>query len=395
MREGSGFECDCRKEGGRSPLVAPCRNHRGTDYWRVLAGRHLRHDEGCVFHRTHARRRDEALWNRPRKAPDGLFAVLRDRSEEQRVSRPGGRSEEEGERTHVRRSALSQRLLMPIERAELNRLPPVDAIGKSGRWQAAIQERTTEIEIAPGRMLSDLWFPHIRMWNGRLVHARVRAAASDWPAGHKAQGFLCWFVWDVDAHGVGTKARNDRVEVVSGVGRPVVGRNPIPPPYLFLGAVGVQDERIGYECLDGYAQPIVSSDCPLPVDSHYERRAFGTLRTTLRVLSREFPDAAFELEKPVFDIETPDGPCLPDFLIRARCGGDEVTFVIEVMGFERPEYLRGKEVTHSRMETLGTLCTMQAKEFDRSDDGVRAGGRKVTETIRRVLQRRWKCRDEL
>ena len=381
--------CDCRREGGRRPLVAPCRNHRGTDYRRVLAGPHLPHDEGCVFHRTHARRRDEALWNRPRKAPDGLFAVLRDRSEEQRVSRLGGRSEEEGERTHVRRSALSQRLLMLMERAELNRLPPVDTIGNSGRWQDVIQERTTEIEIAPGRMLSDLWFPHIRMWNGRLVHARVRAVASDWPAGHKAQGFLCWFVWDVDAQGVGTNARNDRVEVVSGVGRPVVGRNPIPPPYLFLGAVGMLEARFGYECVEGYAQPIVASDCPVPVDSHYERRAFGTLRTTLRVLSREFPDAAFKIEKPVFDIETPDGPCLPDFLIRARCGCDEVTFVVEVMGFERPEYLRGKEVTHPRMETLGTLCTMQAREFDRSDDGVRAEGRNVTETIRRVLQRRW------
>ena len=266
--------CGCRREGGRRPLVAPCRNHRGTDYWRVLAGPHLPHDEGCVFHRTHARRRDEALWNRPRKAPDGLFAVLRDRSEEQRVSRLGGRSEEEG-------------------------------------------------------------------------------------------------------------------ELVSGVGRPVVGRNPIPPPYLFLGAVGMLEARFGYECVEGYAQPIVASDCPVPVDSHYERRAFGTLRTTLRVLSREFPDAAFKIEKPVFDIETPDGPCLPDFLIRARCGCDEVTFVVEVMGFERPEYLRGKEVTHPRMETLGTLCTMQAREFDRSEDGVRAEGRNVTETIRRVLQRRW------
>ena len=100
----------------------------------------------------------------------------------------------------------------------------------------------------------------------------------------------------------------------------MVGRNPIAPPYLFLGAVGVADERFGYECLEGYAQPIVASDCPAPVDSHYERRAFGTLRTTLRILSATFPDTGFELEKPLFEIETPDGPCLPDFLIRARRG---------------------------------------------------------------------------
>ena len=35
-----------------------------------------------------------------------------------------------------------------------------------------------------------------------------------------------------------------------------------------------------------------------------------------------FPDAEFELEKPVFEIETSDGPCLPDFFIRARRSGD-------------------------------------------------------------------------
>ena len=388
--DGFWLGCDCRIEDSRRPFVAPCRNHRGTDYWRVLGGRHLPHDEGCIFHRTHVQRRHEVLWNRiARKAPVGFFAVLRDRAEEQRISRPGGRSGEERERTGIRRSALSQRLLMLAERANLNQLPQADAMGPGGQWQNAIRECAEQIEIAPGRMLSDLWFPHIRMWKGREVHARIRTAGKDWPAGHKPQGFLCWVVWDVDAQGVGTTARNDRVEVVTGVGRPVVGRNPVPPPYLFIGAVGMQDEQVGYKCLDGYAQPIVASNCPVPVDSHYERRAFGTLRMTLRVLSEAFPDARFGLEKPVFEIDTPDGPCLPDFLIRARRGEDELTFVVEVMGFERPEYLRGKEVTHPRMETLGTLCTMQAREFDRPSGGVKAEGRRVTDTIRSVLRSRW------
>ena len=44
---------------------------------------------------------------------------------------------------------------------------------------------------------------------------------------------------------------------------------------------------------------------PVLVGPHYERRAFGTFRSTLRVLSGTFPDSAFELEKPVFEIETP------------------------------------------------------------------------------------------
>ena len=108
------------------------------------------------------------------------------------------------------------------------------------------------------------------------------------------------------------------------------------------------------------------------------------------MLSGTFPDAAFVLEKPVFEIETSDGPCLPDFFIRARRGGDEAVFIIEVMGLKRPKHLRGKEVTHPRMATLGTLCTMQASEFDRSTGGVKAEGRRiVTQTIRQALGERW------
>ena len=53
--------------------------------------------------------------------------------------------------------------------------------------------------------------------------------------------------------------------------------------------------------------------------------------------------------EPVFDIPTSEGPCLPDFLISAKRGGETVRFVIEVMGLERAEYLKGKEVTHPRM----------------------------------------------
>ena len=127
----------------------------------------------------------------------------------------------------------------------------------------------------------------------------------------------------------------------------------------------------------------------MPVDSNYERRALWTLRNTLWNLRRMFPDAEFELEKPLFDIDTPDGPCLPDFLIRARRGDDELTFVIEVMGFERPDYLQGKEDTHARMEWLGTMCTMQGREFDRSTDGVKNEVRRVTNMILAVLGSRW------
>lgn len=384
------LRCDCRQEDGRRPLVAPCRNHHGTDYWRVLTGRHPEHDAGCVFHRTNARRRLEARWNRPRRVPRGFFAVLRDPPGDRRVSRPQGRSQEETEdRRPARRPALSQRLLMLMERARFNRLPEADALGKSANWVDRLRDSAADIEIAPGRPLSEFWFSDEEMWNRGRVDARMREAAVDWPAGHRAQGFLCRVVGDVDEGGVGTEKQGNRVEVASAVGRPVIGRNPVRPPYLFLGVVGERDRGTGYECLAGYAQPIVGRRCPAPVDSRFERRAFGTLRAVLNRLGEAFPDAGFALEKPVFDIDTPEGPCLPDFLIRARRGHDEAVFVVEVMGFDRPDYLQGKEVTHPRMATLGTLCTMQARAFQGDAEALREEGRRIGETIREALGRRW------
>ena len=121
----------------------------------------------------------------------------------------------------------------------------------------------------------------------------------------------------------------------------------------------------------------------IPISS---AKAFGTLTTTLWILSREFPDAEFEMEKPVFEIDTKQGPCLPDFLIHARRNGEERTWVVEVMGFERPDYLAGKEVTHKRMEELGPVIVMNGKRFEA---GLTSEGRKVTERIRADLEALW------
>ena len=90
---------------------------------------------------------------------------------------------------------------------------------------------------------------------------------------------------------------------------------------------------------------------------------------------KEFPDTEFEMEKPVFEMNTEQGPCLPDFLMHVRAKGEVGTWVVEVMGFDRPDYLAGKEVTHERMEELGPLILMDGKRFERDLSGE---GRKVT-----------------
>ena len=223
-------------------------------------------------------------------------------------------------------------------------------------------------------------------WVRRRVHARVREAARDFPSGHVPQWFVCFPAYRIDQRAVQAESGNGVLDVVSRIRRPTVGGRAVLGPDLFLGVVGLTTRRRGYECVRAWAQPIVSFRRPVPVDSSFERRAFGTLTTTLRILSHVLPDAEFEMEKPVFEVDNGRGPCLPDFLIRGRRKGEERTYAVEVMGFERPDYLAGKQVTHARMEEIGPVLLMDGKEFEArlTDEG-----RKGTEQIRVDLEKLW------
>ena len=386
--KGLWLECDCWSKDGVGPFLSPCHDKiRRLLYWRPLRRPRLQHAPACNFrHRPSQGSGEPGPVPHPKPASEELFAILSADAEAGAVSGADSQSGDGG--GGARQPALRTQLYRLIDSAGLNRLRPSQAPGGSNAWSKRMEASTAAFSIAPGRLLSGLWFPRFRMWSRRRVRARIREAARNWPAGHEPQGFLCWYVWEVDADGAGRKGREDRVEVLSGVGRPIILSKPVERPYLFIGAVG-RTRSGGYECIQGYAQPVYWKDLPVPVDSNYERQALRTLRRTLGILDERFPDTEFELERPLFDIDTPDGPCLPDFLIRARRGEDALTFPIEVMGFERPDYLKGKEITHPRMEWLGTMCEMQGNRFGRSTDGATGEGRKVTNRIRDVLRSRW------
>ena len=242
------------------------------------------------------------------------------------------------------------------------------------------------IEVAPGHPLDGLLFPWRTRWDRRRVHAQVREAAWNFPEGHVPQGFMCFPVRHVGERSLPATSKYGELEVVTRIKRPTIGGRAVSGPYLFFGVVALTTRRRGYECVRGWAQPIVSVHRPVPVDSDYERQAFGTLTTTLWMLGREFPDAEFTMEKPVFEMDTEQGPCRPDFLIKAWRNGEVRTWVVEVMGFERPDYLAGKEVTHERMGELGPVILMDGKRFERV---LTSEGRKVTERIRADMEREW------
>ena len=179
----------------------------------------------------------------------------------------------------VRQPALRIQLYRLIDSARLNRLRASEQPGGSSSWSEDMQACTAAFSIVPGHPLSGLWFPRFQMWNRRWVHARVREATRNWPAGHEPQGFLYWDVWQVDAGGVGRKGLEDRVEVLSGVGRPIVHNVPVRPP-TSSSARSVGRKAGATNASRDTLKPISLKDLPVPVDSDYERRALWTLRRT-------------------------------------------------------------------------------------------------------------------
>ena len=389
------LRCDCRIDIDDDPLVAPCRMPEGAGYsWRVLQGKNRpRHLANCVFYRESREERAERNWRRgARVPPEGYFAALQARKDGNSaeldtsevgtaLTDPLQAPGEGGDRERGRRRmlALPGLLSQLLEMAGLTRVRANEPAPGMGGWMDAMRAAAKTIEVAPGHPLDGLLFLWRTGWDRRRVHARVREAARDFPKSDVPQGFVCFPVRHVGERSLPATQKYGELEVVSRIRRPTIGGRAVSGPYLFFGVVALTTRRRGYECVRGWAQPIVSVHRPVPVDSDFERQAFDTLTTTLWILDKEFPDTEFEMEKPVFEMDTEQGPCLPDFLIKARRNGEERTWVVEVMGFERPDYLAGKEVTHERMEELGPVILMDGKRFERD---LTAEGRKVTERVR-------------
>ena len=147
------------------------------------------------------------------------------------------------------------------------------------------------------------------------------------------------------------------------------------------------------------------------MDSHNERRALGALRSVIRSLENNADLAnalggavRVDLQKPLFDIETVGGPCRPDFILTViRPGGpghdpaggrhllgDSARYVIEVMGFDDPDYETGKAKTHRRMRNLGRLFPLDAAQFGSRRNNLQQQADRIARYIRNDLLLRWR-----
>lgn len=357
--------CDCLGRDTAPPVLTPAYLSEAETYYLRRLTQRPEHRGNCPFFREQATNRVTEVRSRAtaNDPPAGFFSVLKP-APENLAKRP--ESDVTDDRT---RNASTPRLARLLWRLmHTSGVNVIEPLGDRVEWSiranfATIGRAAAKIEIAPGVELARAFWTHHRPLEARTVYATLRRLSLDWPAEHEPQGFLLLYSTGHKGNEI-FLPQGMSVEIANRVQSPSVRGNPVKGPFLTMIVVGKYPEAHGYSPLRAYAQPIYSGRLFVPVDSQLERDALRDLLEVQRVLHRQGVDVA--ISKPIFDSQTPDGHCRPDFLVeaRSRVTGEIKSLVVEVMGFEDDAYRGSKAVTHPRMSHLGTLFKLTAGEVE-------------------------------
>ena len=417
------IECGCRPDLPRGPLLGPRRTRPKRIFPVNLRGHDVAHANDCVLR---VGERDAPPRPRPIVHSDVLNLISRadagrgDVDPDSPVNRKS-RGLSQGQQPRTMRGVL----WTLMHTARLHRLAVADGFSSSENdlaatreWLVAIGKAAEQFYLPPKIPASEFLFTDPKSWNSGEVGRQLDDARRDWSEFEEPFALLCWFARDVIEYEVNGRNRElGHVTVHTPVVRPSIGDKPVRGPYLFLGVVERSGDGRRWECTKACAHPIVAANCPIPVDSHYERRAVGSLRSLVRNLTESGKlkkalggAVRVELEKPLTRTEVAGGPCLPDFLITVTRPGayshlpqgpghpkhhgrfnprDRARYVVEVMGFDDEEYERDKEETHPRMRRIGPVSCMEGRKFDSTDNPLRRQREMITAKIEKDLLERW------
>ena len=407
------FECGCRRDGSQYPDFHG-RRHGNGEY--TIANRPsapIAHAEDCVFR---AKPKDDRP--PPARHPDVIHvfgAARQDTPGPDPDAGPNEYSKPPSMPAARMTTTLWGTASKLMRSARLNLLSVADRQSSPGEWLAEIAKAADRLYLPPRVPMTGFLFTDPASWRSGEVAATLEEAAADWPGRGEPGAILCWPVGEVSGREVDPGGEG-HVEAPGRVVCPRFGGRPVIGPYLFLGAVDRSTGR--WACVDACARPIVALDCPVPVDSDYERQALGALRRLVETLAGNPELAALlggplriELEKPVALIETTAGTCEPDFLLSVvrpgthghlPVGPDDppylgrfdprylAQYVIEVMGSDDRKYEESKKRTHPRMKRLGPLFQMKGREFGSRDKGIDRLRETITAEIALDLLRRWR-----
>jgi hypothetical protein len=351
--------CDCLGSVATPPILTPAfLSEAETYYLRRLTGpNRTEHRPECPFFRDQATNRLTEVRG-PATAtdpPTGNFEVLRP-APEKLAQRPDDAGSDDRTRNgSVPR--LAGLLFRLIHISGLNLTAPYAqetaerSISHEFRVLSAAASR---IEIAPGIELGRAFWTHSSAFHSRRAYAGLRKLAHIWPRGHATQGFLLLFSHQFRGSTL-FPADARPITVANRIQSPSVRTNPIKGPYLILVVIGQYPEARGYAPLRAYAQPIVSGNRFVPIETEFERATFRALLDARRELDRRGLDIA--IERPTFDRLTQLGPCRPDFILesRSRVTGEIRQIIIEANGVARHLDLASKEAARRKMELIAPV----------------------------------------
>ncbi len=377
---GKWIACDCLSTDQPPPILTPAFLSEADTYYlrRLTSSKRPEHLITCPFFREQATNRLTEVRNEdsPADPPTGYFEVLRP-APQNLAQRPDTDLTDDRTRQGAipRLARLLWRLLLL---SGLNQCPPLS--GETPKRSIATEFRrlavtAEKVEIAPGIALGRAFWTHAQPLHSRRVYAALRALECEWPRRHAPQAFLALFAHEISGSTIQV-AGCEPVILANRVQSPSIRGNRIKGPYLVLIVAGQYPEARGYAPLRGYAQPIFKGNRFVPVDSEIERIVLGDLIKLRADLDCIGVDLA--LDKPLFDILTPLGPCRPDFILeaRSRLTGEIRQVVVEAMGSNGEAYLAAKAITHPRMELLGPLVRISVDDIET---------RRVGAIIRRAL----------
>jgi len=263
---------------------------------------------------------------------------------------------------------------MLLERAGSNVLRELPA---SGPRDGSISEEmkrlravATRFEIAPGIKLSDHIYTNAIEYEKRRVHARLRAAADDWPGAFAPQAFLLLEANAISSSeiitGLGTVHIRNRIQH-TGIISAEVG-----PPFLVLAVVGEHSKKEGYQALRAYAQPVFTGNQFIPTERDHDREVLSKLQSAQYQLRRR--DIRMAVKKILFDIPTEHGTARPDFLIALldKETGQELKLALQVLQSSDEKYLELRSIERERLQELGPVISFTVEDLTVSEITARA-----------------------
>jgi hypothetical protein len=357
--------CDCAAEGLVRPLLAPAYLTTTETYYlkRLTGPDRLEHDPGCPFHRDRPEASLRSLIDpdpKPLVQPSGLFAVLPGLMDPHFAAGP---DDDETDRTAKVRASprLARQLWRLLTLARRNMLPAIGTAPKPDLKLefAALEHAAERLEVAPGIPLSEVLGLHPNALHSKAIYARLRSLSARWPMENQPQAYLI-----VYANGVAARALQfshaEPIHIAGSLQSPTSGDPATRAPYLAIAAIAQHADAKGFAPVRCWAQPILSSSQFLPVNSDFERQVIRTVNEARWQLYRSHPQLAITLTRPLFDIDTALGPCMPDLLVDIydRSNHRHHRIVIQAIDFDVPAYRAAREISHNRMQCLGDILTI-------------------------------------